>query len=64
MDIHPILLVDRRTNVVLEVVGGDPDVNAAGDIEWFPFLGCYIIPFLGTTGASLGLGVSGFGDRG
>ena len=31
MDVHPVLLVDRGSNVVLEVIGSDPDVDATGD---------------------------------
>lgn len=59
MSIHPILLVNRRSNVVLEVIGGDPDMNVTRDFERFPFLRCYIVPFFGTTGTSPGLRVGG-----
>ena len=57
MDVHSILLVDRGSNVVLEVIGSDPDVNAAGDFERLPFLCGYIALFLGFTGDSLGIGL-------
>lgn len=66
MDVHPILLVDGRSNIVLEVIGGDPDMNAARDFERFPFLGCYVVLFTGAARGSLGvgLGTSGIGGRG
>ena len=66
MDVHPILLVDGRSNVVLEVIGGDPDVNTAGDFERFPFLGCHIVLSSSATGGrlSVGLGISGLSGRG
>ena len=54
MDVHPILLVDRRSNVVLKVIGSDPDVDAAGDFERLPFLGGHVVLFLGVAGGSLG----------
>ena len=62
MSVHPIFLVDRGSNIVLEVIGGNPDVNAAGDFERLPFLGGYIALLLGGVGNSLGVGlrVGGF----
>lgn len=66
MDVHPILLVDGRTNVVLEVIGGDLDMNAARNFKRFPFLGCHIVLSIGATGNGLGvgLGIGGLGARG
>jgi hypothetical protein len=57
MSVHPIFLVDRGPNIVLEVIGGNPDVNAAGNFERLPFLGGYIALFLGAAGDSLGVGL-------
>ena len=66
MEVHPVLLVDRRSNVVFEVIRGDPDMDAARDFEWLPSLGCYVIPFLGFAGGSVGVvsRVDGLGSRG
>jgi len=57
MDVHPVLLVDRGSNVVLEILGSDPDVNAAGDFERLPLLCGYVALFLGFTGGGLGIGL-------
>lgn len=54
MDVHPILLVDGRSNVVLKVFRNDPDVNAARDFKRLPFLSGYITLFLGVAGNTLG----------
>ena len=66
MDVHPILLVDGRTNVVLEVIRGDLDMNAARNFKRFSFLGCHIVLSIGATGNGLGvgLGIGGLGGRG
>ena len=66
MDVHPVLLVDRGSNVVLEIIGSDPDVNAAGNFEWLPFLCGYIALFLSIAGDSLGIGlrIGGLGGNG
>lgn len=57
MDVHPVLLVDRGSNVVLEVIGSDSDVNAAGDFERLPLLRGYVALFFGFTGDGLGIGL-------
>lgn len=57
MNVHPVLLVDRGSNVVLEVIGSDPDVNAAGDFEWLPLLCGYVALFLSFTGGGFGIGL-------
>ena len=61
MDVHPVLLVDRGSNVVLEVIRSDPDVNTAGDFERLPLFCGYIALFLGFAGDSLSIGLRGGG---
>ena len=66
MDVHPILLVNGRSDVVLEVIGGDPDMNAARDFKGFPCLGSHIALPLGVAGDGLRLGprIGGLSGRG
>ena len=47
MNVHPILLVDWRSDVVFDIIGSDADVNRAGDFERLPLLCGHIILFLG-----------------
>jgi len=57
MDVHPVLLVHRGSNVVFEIIGSDPDVNTAGDFERLPLLCSHIALFLGLAGVGLGIGL-------
>ena len=54
MDVHSILLVDGRSNVVLKVFRNDPDVNAVRNFKRLPVFRGHITLFLSVARNSSG----------